>query len=138
VDIVKFDDIPGSDKRFFLELKRIARRYQLFGFKEKIDFFVHPRSRGKEPSLNKKIFKKEILMGNGKFSVMECSKLLDRVSQGMSLLSCLQQPAHPGSEQEWEESKKIDKKMEKQLKLIVEDIVMALSGKKIDLKKDTK
>lgn len=76
-------------------------------------------------------FHKMIFMGNGKFSEAECQKLKERLQEGLSILSFLQQPSHPESDEEWELDKYGRRRHEDELENIVQDISSALLGREI-------
>ena len=70
-----------------------------------------------------------IFMGNGLISAGECYKMIERLQEGFSILSALQQPDHPQNEKDNIENKKWRKKAQRDLDDVILDIRIALGDK---------
>ena len=86
-------------------------------------------------------FKDVLFMGNSNreengLTDLGIKKLRERLDEGLSILSGIQQPPRPGSEDAYEQYKKEFKEAKKDLKEIAVDITVALLGIKYTVRKN--
>lgn len=78
---------------------------------------------------DKRIFRKQIFLGNGERSQEEIDALYEGLEIALEILGGLQQPDHPESEMHAELLAKYRKIDEESLEIIAADIYCALTGK---------
>jgi predicted nucleic acid-binding OB-fold protein len=71
-----------------------------------------------------------LFMGNGEYSLADCYLLHKELDRALTLLSGIQQPPHSDSVEQRIENIKQTEDAKEELNTIVNDIVMALTGKK--------
>jgi hypothetical protein len=71
-----------------------------------------------------------LFMGNGEYSLADCYLLHKELDRALTLLSGIQQSPHSDSVEQGIENIKQTEEAKEELNTIVNDIVMALTGKK--------
>jgi hypothetical protein len=71
-----------------------------------------------------------LFMGNGEYSLADCYLLHKQLDKALTLLGGIQQPPHSETVLQGIENAKQTEEAKEELNTIVNDIVMALTGKK--------